>query len=95
MLAEFSPGEIMCCCCCIVSWAQGGEARAESHGAGAPAISEEGPAWRCSHGLRVGWALGSEGGRFGSGGVSLISVRTLGGVMPFDTISMTSWKDRG
>ena len=96
MLAELSPGEVICGGgCCVESWAQGGEARAESQGAADPAAPDEGRAWCCSHGLRAGCALGSEGGRFGSGGVSLISVRTLGGVIPFDTISMTSLKDRG
>ena len=48
-----------------------------------------------SHGLGSGLDLGSEGGRVGSGGLSLMSVRTLDGVIPLATISMTSWKDWG
>ena len=57
----------------------------------------KGPARECSlsQGLGNGFVFGSEGARVGSGGLSLMSVRTLGGVMPFDTISMTSWKDWG
>eukprot|EP00955_Chlamydomonas_euryale_P022808 240778-Chlamydomonas_euryale.AAC.2 len=94
--ADGDPVPLPVNACCAVGGGGGDGSRASpalSPPGGAPTGAPPPPVR--SQGFGRGCVRASEGGRLGSGGRSLMSVRTFGGVSPRATISITSLNDVG